>query len=42
MDDPWLYTDIQVYKPNPHAMRFSHWTTSTLAPGGGQEVTKED
>lgn len=39
MDDPWLYTDIQVYNPNPHAVRFSHWTTSTLAPGGGHEVS---
>lgn len=37
--DPFLHAHIQVSNPHPHPVRFSHWTTSTLAPGGGRQVS---
>jgi hypothetical protein len=36
---PYLETLIQVRNPGREAVRFSHWTTALLAPGGRGEVT---
>lgn len=36
---PWLVTRISVENPGARPVRFSHWTTAVLAPGGKGEVT---
>ena len=38
-DQPFLETRILIRNPHAGPVRFSHWTTATLAPGGGTNVT---
>ena len=36
---PFLEARIRITNPGKESVRFSHWTTSTLAPGGQGDVT---